>query len=157
MARALSALTLVTAIGTGLSGLDLVQLDAKSVTPGQALVVELTGELLKDYLRCCQEPNDLAGMSFCVFVHQVLDDGRFIIEHSKLVETNGRPDRLVTFAMTVKPNALEPYHPPGVRLGALKANLELDETQPGAPVPPTAVLRLSDAKAIQIRQWTLVK
>ena len=116
MARMLSAVSLVAVIATGLTAQDLVQLDVSTIRPGQALVVELTDNVLKDYARCCNIPDDVEKISFCVFVHFVLDDGRFVVEYSKQVDLNGKPDRLVTFALSVDRTALQRYHAPGARL-----------------------------------------
>ncbi len=157
MTRLFSALPLVLVMVTGLSAQDLVQLDASAIRPGQALVIELTGNAFKDYARCCNIPDDVKGVSFCVLVQQVLDDGQFVVEYSKQIASDDTPDRLVTFATTVDPTMLERYHARGVRLRAVKPNLEPDESQPDVEAPNTAVLRLADSGVLKCCHWRHVE
>ncbi len=140
------------------------QENSSNVNVGDHLVIQMTGDLAKEYarrtdlLRQNESPTGLQ-ISTTAIVAQELDDGRFRIEHSSHITRDGNPARLVTLtaivdstkiATHVTPANTPVYRSPADHKKGVKPTLTRKESK-------TLRLKLSDLKGLKLRSWTLAE
>ena len=154
MLRILTALACLFVIGSEL----LAQENAPPAKVGGHLIIEMTGELAKEYSRRSRgidrPVSDAVHVSTSATIAQKRPDGKFRIEHSSPINRDGQPPRLITLTAFVDPAAIKSTVTPAGTL--VSAN-------PGAPGVATTVetkgqrLQLSDLKNVKLRTWTLAE
>ncbi len=123
------------------------------------LVIRMTGDLAVEYAKCTGSINKakvLPGLeiSTTARIAEVLNDGRYRVEHTSHIVRDGEPDRLVTLSATVDstklktdvtPKGTEVYASPSAR--STRTN---KETQ-------TLRLTLSELQSLKLRTWILAE
>lgn len=130
----------------------------QEVKVGDLVSVEMSGDLVQEYVRCCcGKPKAEEGltMSFLAHVVQILDNKHVRIEDSMPMKNEDGKERLMTFSVTCDskriasrqvPKGTAVYDSPDQKRVALTTK-----------VSNTQELKLTDLKGVKIRVWTLTK
>jgi hypothetical protein len=159
LVRTIATLAVLALLGNSLTA----QEHTTSLCVGDHLVIEMTGDVAKEYARRCGDASSasLEGLhiSTTATIAQKLDDGRIRIEHFSNIKREGNQARLVTLTGTVEsakitidvtPKGTPVYASPIDQKNHKKPTLTTQDTQ-------TPRLQLSNLKGLKLRTWTLAE
>lgn len=132
---------------------------ASTRTPGNLVMIRITGELAKEYYRrtntsAVDKPTP-SGLEIgtSASIEQILDDGRYRIEHSARINGDKKSPRLVTLIAIVNPTQFQiqitPKNTPIFR-SPVDQNPVLSKSD-----SKHEFIELSDLKGIKLQTWVL--